>query len=118
MHGDARDSGLIGIGVRLPPVVSLADRVVEDRGDDAAVLSVLRVIRRDRPVDPAALAEHRRGVRAEVAAPQGDRISHRLDADPLADIRNTRKIEAVVMGGKLFAKAKLNALKNPVATHK
>lgn len=34
-----------------------------------------------------------------------------LDADPLADIRNTRKIDAVVMGGKLFAKARLNALK-------
>jgi len=41
-----------------------------------------------------------------------------LDADPLADIRNTRKIDAVVMGGKVFAKAKLSALKNPVATHK
>src|SRR5882762_8687471 len=41
-----------------------------------------------------------------------------LDADPLTDIRNTRKIDAVVMGGKLFAKAKLNALKNPAATHK
>jgi len=41
-----------------------------------------------------------------------------LDADPLTDIRNTRKIDAVVMGGKLFTKAKLNALKNPVATHK
>jgi len=35
-----------------------------------------------------------------------------LDADPLSDIRNTRKIDAVVMGGKVLAKAKLNALKN------
>jgi len=33
-----------------------------------------------------------------------------LDADPLTDIRNTRKIDAVVMGGKLFAKAKLKRL--------
>src|SRR5258706_6249056 len=41
-----------------------------------------------------------------------------LDADPLTDIRNTRKIDAVVMGGKVLAKAKLNALKDPVATHK
>jgi Amidohydrolase family len=41
-----------------------------------------------------------------------------LDADPLTDIRNTRKIDAVVMGGKLLAKAKLNAMKNPAATHK
>lgn len=38
-----------------------------------------------------------------------------LDADPLSDIRNTRKIDAVVMGGKVLAKAKLNALKNPAA---
>jgi hypothetical protein len=38
-----------------------------------------------------------------------------LDADPLTDIRNTRKIDAVVMGGKLLTKAKLNALKT---THK
>jgi amidohydrolase family protein len=36
-----------------------------------------------------------------------------LDADPLADIRNARKIDAVVMGGKVLAKAKLNAMKNP-----
>jgi hypothetical protein len=41
-----------------------------------------------------------------------------LDADPLADIRNTRKIDAVIMGGKLLAKPKLNAPKNPAATHK
>jgi hypothetical protein len=41
-----------------------------------------------------------------------------LDADPLTDIRNTRKIEAVVMGGKVFARAKLNALKTPIVTHK
>lgn len=30
-----------------------------------------------------------------------------LDASPLADINNTRKIDAVVMGGQLFAKAEL-----------
>jgi Amidohydrolase family len=36
-----------------------------------------------------------------------------LDADPLSDIRNTRKIDAVVMGGKLIAKAKLSAMRNP-----
>jgi imidazolonepropionase-like amidohydrolase len=41
-----------------------------------------------------------------------------LDADPLTDIRNTRKIDAVVMGGKVLTKAKLNALKNPGAPHK
>jgi hypothetical protein len=41
-----------------------------------------------------------------------------LDADPLTDIRNTRKIDAVVMGGKLLARAKLNALKNQVQAHK
>jgi imidazolonepropionase-like amidohydrolase len=41
-----------------------------------------------------------------------------LDADPLADIRNTRKIDAVVMGGKILAKAKLSAMRNPPATHK
>src|SRR5260370_17731809 len=41
-----------------------------------------------------------------------------LDADPLTDIRNTRKIDAVLMGGKLLARAKLNAMKNPAMTHK
>jgi imidazolonepropionase-like amidohydrolase len=33
-----------------------------------------------------------------------------LDADPLADIRNTRKIRAVVLRGKLFTDADLNGL--------
>ena len=33
-----------------------------------------------------------------------------LDADPLADIRNTRRIHAVVQGGRLFTRADLDAL--------
>ena len=40
-----------------------------------------------------------------------------LDGNPLADIRNTRKIDGVVLGGKYFSKLKLNALRGerPVA---
>jgi imidazolonepropionase-like amidohydrolase len=34
-----------------------------------------------------------------------------LDADPLADIRNTRKIAAVVLDGKYLSKARLIAMK-------
>jgi hypothetical protein len=34
-----------------------------------------------------------------------------LDANPLADIRNTRKIAAVVIGGKYLSKARLAAMK-------
>jgi imidazolonepropionase-like amidohydrolase len=33
-----------------------------------------------------------------------------LDADPLADIRNTRRIFAVVQAGRLFSRADLDAL--------
>jgi imidazolonepropionase-like amidohydrolase len=33
-----------------------------------------------------------------------------LEADPLADIRNTRKIAAVVVRGKLFTRSDLNGL--------
>jgi imidazolonepropionase-like amidohydrolase len=33
-----------------------------------------------------------------------------LDADPLADIRNTRRIQAVVRGGRLFDRAALDDL--------
>jgi hypothetical protein len=35
-----------------------------------------------------------------------------LDADPLLEIRNTRKIAAVVLGGKYFAGSRLDALKS------
>lgn len=38
-----------------------------------------------------------------------------LDADPLADITNTRRITAVVLGGKLFQQRDLNALLAAVA---
>ncbi len=34
-----------------------------------------------------------------------------LDANPLVDIRNTRKIDGVVIGGKYFSKIRLNALR-------
>ncbi len=33
-----------------------------------------------------------------------------LDADPLHDIRNTRRIDAVVLDGRLFDRASLDAL--------
>jgi hypothetical protein len=33
-----------------------------------------------------------------------------LDHDPLADIHNTRSIRAVVLGGKLLARATLDAM--------
>ncbi len=33
-----------------------------------------------------------------------------LDADPLQDIRNTTKIDAVVLRGKLLSRASLDAL--------
>jgi hypothetical protein len=33
-----------------------------------------------------------------------------LDADPLADIRNTRRIAAVVAGGRVLDRAALDAL--------
>jgi hypothetical protein len=33
-----------------------------------------------------------------------------LDADPLADIRNTRRIRAVVLNGKLLDRAALDRL--------
>ncbi|MGA7106149.1 MAG: amidohydrolase family protein, partial [Terracidiphilus sp.] len=33
-----------------------------------------------------------------------------LDADPLADIRNTRSIQAVVLRGKLFPREALDAM--------
>jgi hypothetical protein len=33
-----------------------------------------------------------------------------LDADPLADIRNTRRIAAVVAGGRLHAREALGAM--------
>jgi imidazolonepropionase-like amidohydrolase len=33
-----------------------------------------------------------------------------LDKDPLADIHNTRSIQAVVLGGKLFSRADLDAM--------
>jgi hypothetical protein len=36
-----------------------------------------------------------------------------LDADPLRDITNTRKIAAVILGGRLFAKAELQAMLKP-----
>ena len=35
-----------------------------------------------------------------------------LDADPLADIANTRKIAGVVLGGRLFSAAELKAMRN------
>jgi imidazolonepropionase-like amidohydrolase len=34
-----------------------------------------------------------------------------LDADPLADIRNTRRIAAVIVNGRLLKRAELDALK-------
>jgi imidazolonepropionase-like amidohydrolase len=39
-----------------------------------------------------------------------------LDADPLADIKNTRRIAAVVLRGKLLGKADLDALREAVRT--
>jgi imidazolonepropionase-like amidohydrolase len=33
-----------------------------------------------------------------------------LNADPLADIRNTRRIEAVIKGGRLYTRKELNAM--------
>ena len=33
-----------------------------------------------------------------------------LDADPLADIRNTRRIDAVIRGGALFDRAALDRM--------
>jgi hypothetical protein len=33
-----------------------------------------------------------------------------LDKDPLADIHNTRSIQAVVLGGKLYSRAALDAM--------
>jgi imidazolonepropionase-like amidohydrolase len=33
-----------------------------------------------------------------------------LDKDPLADIHNTRSIQAVVLGGKLYPRAALDAM--------
>jgi hypothetical protein len=38
-----------------------------------------------------------------------------LDADPLRDITNTRKIAAVILGGRLFAKAELQAMLDKAA---
>jgi imidazolonepropionase-like amidohydrolase len=38
-----------------------------------------------------------------------------LDADPLADIRNTRRIRAVVADGRLYRRAELDSLVNGVA---
>ena len=37
-----------------------------------------------------------------------------LDADPLADIKNTQRISAVVLRGKLFRRADLDALRAAV----
>ncbi len=38
-----------------------------------------------------------------------------LDANPLADVRNTRKIEAVIAGGRLYSRAELDgAISKPV----
>jgi hypothetical protein len=37
-----------------------------------------------------------------------------LDADPLADIRNTQRISAVVLRGKLFQQGDLDALRAAV----
>jgi len=39
-----------------------------------------------------------------------------LEADPLADIRNTRRISAVVANGRVFDRAALDGLLNHVAT--
>jgi len=41
-----------------------------------------------------------------------------LDANPLTDIRNTRKIAAVVNGGKYLSKSRLAFIQNPVKAHK
>ena len=38
-----------------------------------------------------------------------------LDADPLADIRNTRKIHAVVTAARLYDRAALDKMSGPVA---
>jgi imidazolonepropionase-like amidohydrolase len=37
-----------------------------------------------------------------------------LDADPIADIRNTRQISAVVVGGKLYRKQELEQMRSDV----
>ena len=39
-----------------------------------------------------------------------------LDANPLADIRNTRRIEAVVMGGEVFERPDLDSMLAGVAS--
>ena len=39
-----------------------------------------------------------------------------LEANPLEDITNTRKIAAVVVGGKLFSHSALRALRTAAAT--
>lgn len=41
-----------------------------------------------------------------------------LDANPLTDIRNTRKIVAVVLAGKYLSKTRLNLLRSPVKSRK
>jgi imidazolonepropionase-like amidohydrolase len=38
-----------------------------------------------------------------------------LDGDPLADIRNTQRIRAVVLGGRVFERTELDALLTPAA---
>ena len=39
-----------------------------------------------------------------------------LDADPLADIRNTQKIDAVVSRGRYYSRQDLNAMLGRAAT--
>jgi imidazolonepropionase-like amidohydrolase len=39
-----------------------------------------------------------------------------LDADPLSDIRNTRRISAVIANGRVFDRARLNELLRNVET--
>lgn len=40
-----------------------------------------------------------------------------LDADPLAAIANTRKISAVLLGGRLFLKPALDSMAAEAAKH-
>jgi len=37
-----------------------------------------------------------------------------LNADPLEDIRNTQKIEAVILRGRYYSRKDLNAMLKPV----